>query len=1047
FPTSSYNSENYWVDVVFQESAADTTPPSLVDHSPARDATGVPTNTLVTATYGEALQSGTGTIAVRNASNALVPGTVSLDTGGTRLVFQPAQALDTSATYSVQVSGVSDPAGNVAPSASWSFQTAAPAAPAPDQGPGGPIGVVTSAGNPVSTYLAEIMRAEGLNEFETVGPAALTETGLAPYGTLVVGEVPVTDAQVAAVADWVTAGGDLVLMRPDSRFNALAGLTAQAGTVSEGYLAVDGSSEPGAGITTETLQFHGAANRYALSGASSVATLYTSATASTGLPAVSWRSVGSNGGQVATFAYDLARSVVLTHQGNPAWSGQDRDGQAPIRSDDLYFGGTSTDWVNLSKVQIPQADEQQRLLANLITVMARDRMPVPRFWYFPDTHRAVVVATGDDHGTGGTGGRFDTYLANSPSGCSVAAWTCPRFTSYVYTSTPLSNAQATSYQNQGFEVGLHHSTGCGDFTSLSSLQSGYSSQLSAWRAKYTGLPSPVTNRTHCIVFSDWSSQPRAELANGIRLDTNYYFWPGSWVQDRPGFMNGSGIPMRFTDTDGSLIDVYQTQTVMTDESEQTYPATPNTLLDRALGPLGYYGAFTANMHTDSATTFESDQLLASAQARGVPIVSARQMLTWLDGRNGSSFRNLSWSGSRLSFSIGVGSGASRLTAMLPTSGPGGTALTALTRDGVAVAFARMTVKGQEYATFSAASGAWSATYAAAAAPTIAAARVAESTEDSVTIAWSTEVPATSTVLLANGSEPLREVATETVRTTEHLIVLDGLAPGTTYRYRVLSRTPGGRTDTWPSPGQPTATFRSAAADDVAPSAAQLRVVSLPDGTARVAWTTSEPATSEVEYERVPGLGTHHRLDEGLVRDHLVVLTGLRPDTTYAVRVRSVDGSGNTSASLSTSVLTRPAGVAVQTAESLRRGTVTGRLRIGEDGFGALALPSGGAGSYTSGVLDAGQKADWTDLALADLVSPAGSRWTLSVRTGSSPESDGTWSPWRQVSAGQVGGSGRYLQFRLTVTAPAGSRWSVSGIGFTHTGGLPRTEGEGTGALG
>ena len=60
---------------------------------------------------------------------------------------------------------------------------------------------------------------------------------------------------------------------------------------------------------------------------------------------------------------DLPRSIVQTRQGNPAWAGQERDGQNPIRSDDMFFGGSSTDWVNLNKVSIPQADEQQRLLA------------------------------------------------------------------------------------------------------------------------------------------------------------------------------------------------------------------------------------------------------------------------------------------------------------------------------------------------------------------------------------------------------------------------------------------------------------------------------------------------------------------------------------------------------------------------------------------------------------------------------------------------------------------------------------------------------------
>ena len=132
------------------------------------------------------------------------------------------------------------------------------------------------------------------------------------------------------------------------------------------------------------------------------------------------RSVGSNGGQVATFAYDLARSVIATRQGNLAWAGQDRDGPTPNRSNDLFFGGAATDWVNLAKAHIPQADEQQRLLANLVTVTARDRFPVPRFWYFPAhaTRRSSwppATTTAPE----ARPGRFSTYAAASPE---VARW-------------------------------------------------------------------------------------------------------------------------------------------------------------------------------------------------------------------------------------------------------------------------------------------------------------------------------------------------------------------------------------------------------------------------------------------------------------------------------------------------------------------------------------------------------------------------------------------------------------------------------------------------
>ena len=97
----------------------------------------------------------------------------------------------------------------------------------------------------------------------------------------------------------------------------------------------------------------------------------------------------------------------------------------------------------------------------------------------------------------------------------------------------------------------------------------------------------------------------------------------------------------------------QATSQMTDESGQSYPSTVNTLLDRALGPLGYYGAFVANMHTDLIQSAGSDAIVASAKARQVPVISARQLLEWLDGRNNSAFGSLAWDGARLSFTVSV----------------------------------------------------------------------------------------------------------------------------------------------------------------------------------------------------------------------------------------------------------------------------------------------------------------------------------------------------------------------------------------------------------
>ena len=582
-----------------------------------------------------------------------------------------------------------------------------------DNGPGGPVLVISKSTNPFTRYVGEILLAEGLNHYAIREIGTLTATILADYDVAILGEMTLTTAQVTLLTDWVDDGGNLIALRPDPQLASLLGITAASGTLAEGYLLVDDSAAPGQGIVNETIQFHGTADRYTLNGATAVATLYSDATTATSNPAVTLRSVGSAGGQAAAFTYDLARSVVTTRQGNPAWAGQERDGVTPRRSDDLFFGDAASDpqpdWIDLDKVAIPQADEQQRLLANLILSMAADRKPLPRFWYFPRGEKAVVLMTGDDHGNNGTEGRFEAYQLASPTGCSVADWECVRGTSYIFPNTPITSVDAEAFEADGFEIAVHVNTGCADWTA-SSLPSFYTSQIAAFAGNFPTLDAPATNRTHCIAWSDWATQPKVEKQQGIRLDTNYYYWPPGWVNDRPGFMTGSGMPMRFADLDGTRIDVYQAATQMTDESDQSYPFTIDTLLDNALGSEGYYGVMTANMHTDLAGHSGSDAIVDSAQTRGVPVVTARQMLTWLDGRNGSKFESITWSGNTLTFTVTAAAGSNGLRVMIPATTSAGT-LASLTVGGNSVAFTTETIKGISYAVFPASTGSWVATYA------------------------------------------------------------------------------------------------------------------------------------------------------------------------------------------------------------------------------------------------------------------------------------------------------------------------------------------------
>lgn len=719
-PASSWEDSTYWVDVRFVAGTApaDTAPPTVTSVSPPDGSTGVGTGSAVVATFDEPLDPATvdGSVTVDGGDGA-VPGATAYDAAGRSVTFTPDAALAAGTAYTVTVgTRVTDAAGNaLVEPRSWSFTTAEPT-PADDDlaaGPGGPILVLASATNPFSSYYAEILRAEGLNTFDTRDVGEVDAGTLDGYRVVVLGDIALSDAQVAMLTSWVEAGGDLVAMHPDGRLADLAGLVDEGGSLTDGYLGIDTSQPPGRGITGETMQFHGSADTYrAADGTRVVATLYRDATSATGHPAVTMRSVGANGGQVVVFAYDLARSVVSTHQGNPAWSGDERDGSSPIRPNDLFFGAKAgdpqPDYVDLDKVAIPQADEQQRLLANVIEEVSRDEAPLPRFWYFPDGAKAVVVLASDDHATAsGTEDFFRYLLDESPDGCSVDDWTCYRATSYVYASGPLTDAQAAAFDAQGFDLGVHVSTGCDDW-SVDDLTAAFDADLAAFRAAYPSLPAQRGSRTHCIAWSDYTSTPTVESRLGIREDLNYYYWPGTWVQNRPGFMTGSGMNMRFADADGSMIDVFQLTTHLVNESGMDYPAAIGRQLDLALGPEGYYGVM--GTHYDFSDDF-GRQLVEAARSRGVPLVSVRQMLDWTDGRNASSFGTPSWDGTTLEFSA-VADDATNgmLRGMLPLDSTNGR-LTDLSLDGAAVPFTPEVVKGVEYAVFPAGTGTYAARYA------------------------------------------------------------------------------------------------------------------------------------------------------------------------------------------------------------------------------------------------------------------------------------------------------------------------------------------------
>ncbi|MQY03478.1 DUF4082 domain-containing protein [Actinomadura macrotermitis] len=123
FPDQSWGATNYWVDVVFTL-PPDVMPPSVVGVGPSDDATSVPVDTTVTATFNEAVQPGSAVVTVKNGTTAIA-GTASLDASRRVLRFTPSGPLPAATKLTVRVSGAKDNAGNtMATTTTTSFTTA-----------------------------------------------------------------------------------------------------------------------------------------------------------------------------------------------------------------------------------------------------------------------------------------------------------------------------------------------------------------------------------------------------------------------------------------------------------------------------------------------------------------------------------------------------------------------------------------------------------------------------------------------------------------------------------------------------------------------------------------------------------------------------------------------------------------------------------------------------------------------------------------------------------------------------------------------------------
>ncbi len=168
--------------------------------------------------------------------------------------------------------------------------------------------------------------------------------------------------------------------------------------------------------------------------------------------------------------------------------------------------------------------------------------------------------------------------------------------------------------------------------------------------------------------------------------------------------------------------------------------------------------------------------------------------------------------------------------------------------------------------------------------------IAESsiTEDGIMITWQTDLPATGQVEYGTSSGYGYKSRADTELSTEHSVTLNGLSAEETYHYRVISTDADGNETISPEDR----IFTTLAPPDTTPPVIAKLTVTALDTSAVVSWNTDEPTTGQVEYGSTVDLGSTMQSDETGSLQHRIVISGLRPQTTYHFLVKSTDTQKN-----------------------------------------------------------------------------------------------------------------------------------------------------------
>jgi hypothetical protein len=372
-------------------------------------------------------------------------------------------------------------------------------------------------------------------------------------------------------------------------------------------------------------------------------------------------------GRVIAVTFDLARSVLLLRQGDPANTerrlhNNGKHTGTPKPSDlAVDIGPRDCGWM-------PYADMLSRLMVDLLERISP--APLPLVGHLPAEQPAITLFSGDEDRSDprDTHAELD-WLASR--GASMSLYIIPEASSST-------QADVARYREH-HDIGPHPDLVFLRSAPVAQRVAEYERQINAFVERFGLRPRTISN--HVATWAGYLDLVEVQARCGIRMDLNYF--SGHFHRDRnhaPYSPFGSAMPMRFCTPTGTMLHVLQQPRHLHDDimfapggERYSFGYTPagfapylNRLLRDACHR--FHTPVVANIHPGNWALFSApfgQMIVEQSQSRGMSVWSFERWLDFREAAESCRVECSSWDGKSLALTLSANGCRDDLRIWLP----------------------------------------------------------------------------------------------------------------------------------------------------------------------------------------------------------------------------------------------------------------------------------------------------------------------------------------------------------------------------------------------